>query len=269
MRRLGFGEFLGERGRSATAGGFTLVEMLDTTSVPVPRHTHEDLHLLVVLNGHYETAAMNIRGRADAGTVVFNPAGTTHQDRFVTPDGRFLTISIDPERVRSLREVTRHSLEGDPIALKEPRARWLGRRLYEELGVADPSSALVLEGLALELIGQATRETSARRARPGWLVRAAELLTDRCSEAITVAEIAGIVGVHPWHLTRCFRAAYACTPGEYQRQCRAEMAVALLRQTRLSLSEIALRCGFADQSQFTRSFRRTLGITPGRCRSAH
>ncbi len=55
MTRLGLGQFLGERGRSATAGGFTLVEMHDTPSVPVPRHTHEDPHFLVVLSGHYDT----------------------------------------------------------------------------------------------------------------------------------------------------------------------------------------------------------------------
>jgi AraC family transcriptional regulator len=47
---------------------------------------------------------------------------------------------------------------------------------------------------------------------------------------------------------------------------RIEWATARLRDSRSSLSEIALSAGFADQSHFTRVFRRATGLTPARFR---
>jgi AraC-like DNA-binding protein len=44
---------------------------------------------------------------------------------------------------------------------------------------------------------------------------------------------------------------------------RVELAKDLLRDRETSLSEIALRCGFADQSHFTRVFTRWAGVSPG------
>jgi AraC family transcriptional regulator len=67
-------------------------------------------------------------------------------------------------------------------------------------------------------------------------------------------------------LTRSFRRAFGCTPGEYQRACRAEQARALLADGRLPLSAIAARCGYSDQSHMTRALRRHLGHTPSRAR---
>lgn len=49
---------------------------------------------------------------------------------------------------------------------------------------------------------------------------------------------------------------------------RCELAKELLRSSPLSLAEIALACGFADQSHFTRAFARLVGMTPGAWRRA-
>jgi len=71
--------------------------------------------------------------------------------------------------------------------------------------------------------------------------------------------------VHPVHLAAAFRRHFGCTPGAYLRRARVERAAAMLKR-RLSLAEVALRCGFADQSHMTHAFRRTLGVTPGMLR---
>jgi AraC family transcriptional regulator len=52
------------------------------------------------------------------------------------------------------------------------------------------------------------------------------------------------------------------SPGEYVRRLRVERARADLEKSRDSLSAIALRHGYADQSHFTREFRRATGLTP-------
>jgi AraC family transcriptional regulator len=83
---------------------------------------------------------------------------------------------------------------------------------------------------------------------------------------VSVAEIAAAVGVHPLHLARTFRRFFNCSPGEYLRKCRIQLAANLLLGSKKTLAEIALISGFADQSQFTRSFRQYTGNTPANFR---
>ncbi|HEY7393959.1 MAG TPA: AraC family transcriptional regulator [Gemmatimonadaceae bacterium] len=263
-RPLGFGEFIGRRRQMADSESFSFIEIADEREAVVPRHTHEDAHFVIVVRGTYETSATGIDGRCGAGSVLFNPAGTTHRDRFVSDRGRFVTISIRRDRLAGLAELA-------PLA---PRACSIGesaigpsaRRIIREIANLDAMSPLVLEGLALEMIGLASRDSPGRRDAPAWLVRAKELLEDRCLEALPLSNVAAQVGVHSYHLTRMFKRFYQATPGEFGRRCRLERATELLRDPRLSIAEVALRCGYADQTQLTRSLRRDFGVTPGRLR---
>jgi AraC family transcriptional regulator len=65
-----------------------------------------------------------------------------------------------------------------------------------------------------------------------------------------------------------FRDFYGKSPGEYLRQLRLDWAEAQMRITDAPLSQIALQAGFADQSHFTRTFKRHTGLTPGKYRQA-
>jgi AraC family transcriptional regulator len=70
-------------------------------------------------------------------------------------------------------------------------------------------------------------------------------------------------GVHPTQLARAFRAFVGCTPGDLLRARRLEKAAKLLLNANLSLAQVAFDCGFSDQAQFTKAFRRNYGKTPG------
>jgi AraC family transcriptional regulator len=85
---------------------------------------------------------------------------------------------------------------------------------------------------------------------------------DRCTQKVTVAQLAREAQVHPIHLARAFRQYFHCSPGEYLRRCRIDRLSELLRRSPLPLSEVALEAGFADQSQMTNAFRRATGLTP-------
>jgi AraC-like DNA-binding protein len=61
---------------------------------------------------------------------------------------------------------------------------------------------------------------------------------------------------------RQFLASFHLTPQKYLRKLRLRIACRALIYTDESLSEVALSCGFADQSHFTREFRRQFGRTP-------
>jgi AraC family transcriptional regulator len=128
--------------------------------------------------------------------------------------------------------------------------------------------ALHGESLALTLLAAVAPDRSRRGATPpAWLAVARELLDDRCGEAVRIAELARAAGVHPVHLARVFRRHLGCTPGEYLRRRRLERAAVLLRETARPLSDVALGCGFADQSHFANAFKRHTGVTPGTFRS--
>src|SRR5262249_10400869 len=83
-----------------------------------------------------------------------------------------------------------------------------------------------------------------------------------------LADMAGVVGLNPYHFARQFKAATGLPPHQYVIARRVERAKELLQAgTAASLAEVALRAGFCDQSQFTRHFKRLVGVTPGQFRT--
>ena len=139
--------------------------------------------------------------------------------------------------------------------------------MYQELRQRDELSPIVLEGLALELLAEAVRERTLRARSPEvWLGSVLQLVHDCYLEKLTVQGIAMAVGVRPLVLGRSFRKAFGCSPGEMLRRRRVDRAEELLRRRDLSIAEIALASGFADQAQLTKAFRRIRGSTPGRYR---
>lgn len=98
------------------------------------------------------------------------------------------------------------------------------------------------------------------------LVRALDLMQTHLQEAISLQEIARYACVSPRHLQRLFQTYLRTHPMAYLRQLRLEQARALLKQTDLSILEIANRCGFSDPAYFARCFRAAFGVSPSASR---
>jgi AraC family transcriptional regulator len=98
----------------------------------------------------------------------------------------------------------------------------------------------------------------------GWrdLARLTEFIEDNIDRSIGLADLAAIVSVSRFHFARIFKRSTGMTAISFVEQCRLRRAQSLIRDTRHSLAEIALMTGFADQSHFTRRFRRRVGSTP-------
>ena len=80
--------------------------------------------------------------------------------------------------------------------------------------------------------------------------------------------MAAVVGLNAYHFARQFKAATGLPPHQYVILRRVERARQLLQAgTDLSLAEVAAGAGFSDQSQFSRHFKRLLGVTPGQFRT--
>jgi AraC-like DNA-binding protein len=93
--------------------------------------------------------------------------------------------------------------------------------------------------------------------------RAKDILAANLDGAVTLADVAQECRLSISHFSRAFRQSTGVAPHGWLLNRRVELAKDLLRDRESSLSDIALRCGFADQSHFTRVFTRRAGVSPG------
>ena len=152
----------------------------------------------------------------------------------------------------------------DPVAFDGGMLAPIAERLLREWRHRDDSSQLIVEGLVLELIGNAARnarDTHEVKVSPA-IRRARELLATRYAEAISLSDVAAATGRHPVYLATEFRRAFGETMGEFVRRLRVESACRELAQSERPLADVALATGFANQSHFTRVFKRAMGVTP-------
>lgn len=196
---------------------------------------------------------------------VFSCTGHTHSDEFDN-EVQCLLVEIAPQRLERLREAL---ILDDPVFLNGGFPAWLMMRLYDEASQIDEASSLAIEGLALEILAEWSRQgTAVAQPRfPRWLKQARELLHAQFPEKLTHDAVANAVGVHPVHLANVFRQHYQCTIGEYVRRLRIEHACRELASSHASLVEIALASGFSDQSHFCKVFKRIAGMTPTQFRT--
>ncbi len=92
---------------------------------------------------------------------------------------------------------------------------------------------------------------------------AKEMLLYDLAGGTPMAAIATACGVSRGHFGRAFRRSTGLPPHAWLNKARVERAMMLLRRRDQSISEIALECGFVDQSHFTRVFQQRVGLTPG------
>ncbi len=95
-----------------------------------------------------------------------------------------------------------------------------------------------------------------------------EFIESHYTEALTLEQIAAAASLSENACLRCFRQVLNTSPIQYIKQLRLEKAAQLLLSTNRKIGDIALECGFTDQSYFTRTFREEKGISPREFRSA-
>jgi AraC family transcriptional regulator len=93
--------------------------------------------------------------------------------------------------------------------------------------------------------------------------RVRQYIQDHLDTQLALDDLASVAEVSPNYFISLFRQSVGMTPHRFVIQQRVERAQKLIAQTKLALIEIAHRCGFQDQSQFTTAFRRHVGVTPG------
>ena len=96
---------------------------------------------------------------------------------------------------------------------------------------------------------------------------AIDYVANNLDEAPSVEFLSQSIGLTPYQLDRRIQKIFGLTTGQWVLKQRLDAAQKQLMDTQLPIAEIALNVGYADQSAFSRQFRKTTGLTPNQFRS--
>ncbi len=196
-----------------------------------------------------------------------------HRREVVRMSGGATAIAVNVTRdwfsQLALEEAPKSFGAGEPYG-SDTTVHALVRAMREEVARGAPTGRLYAESLSLALLSYVVeRLPDARSHVRGALsdVQCRQLqryVREHFHEELTLAELAGVVGLSPRYFTKLFRTAFGTTPHRYVTQQRLGEGARLLARGRQDLAEMALRLGFCSQSHFTAAFRQTYGVTPHR-----
>jgi AraC family transcriptional regulator len=165
--------------------------------------------------------------------------------------------------------------------VSDPVVHHVTREIIQELRHESSSGGLRIDALAVELItalahGHVEASPSQQPLAyakglldPQRLDRVLQYIEAHLDEDITVNDLAEAACFSLFHFARAFHRATGKPPHAYLSERRLDRAKRLLAHSDASLVDISLTCRFSGQANFTKAFKRAMGVSPGRYRQAH
>jgi AraC family transcriptional regulator len=163
----------------------------------------------------------------------------------------------------------------DVLGTDDPVLSWINEQMVREVAAGSPGGRLCYDALSLQASVHILRKyasmrfkmpSSHGRFRPAHARLIEDYVAQNISRNITLDELATLCCCTPVQFARKFNAHYGIRPHAFVLKQKVEQACQLLRKGTLSLKEIALVSGFADQSHLNRVFRQHLNCTPAEYR---
>jgi AraC family transcriptional regulator len=263
MNNLKTGQFYGSTNETFHLKGITLTDT-EYTHEKVDWHFHENTYFTFIIEGKLFEGNKKDWYSCSPGSLLFHNRQDAHYN--IKPEGftRGFHIEIAPEWYHAY-DVNSDITTGS-INILDPHIKMLMYNIFKESKLSDNPDQAAIDQLLIKLFGTISvyRESSDKKSPP-WVNKIRDFLNDT-KEDYSLTELATMLNIHPVHLSRNFSLYFKCNLGEYLRTIKVQKAIALLSETDLSLTEIALQCNFADQSHFIRSFKAQQQITPSEYR---
>jgi AraC family transcriptional regulator len=221
-----------------------------------------------------------VRFLKEPGSLTIVPAGPVPDVRILTPSALIacaleknfisqIALELDrqpAEDIRCQSGVHDASIAGlVRLMINDFEAEGRPYALYSET----LAHALAIRFLLYRSPAAATQNFSAKPLPPRILRRIRDRIEAELDTEISLTSLAKESGYSRAHFLRMFRAATGLTPHRYVLEVRVSTAQQLLRQSKISLADVALNCGFASQTHMTDVFRKQLGVTPQEYRRNH
>ena len=254
--------------RHASVKGCGVVHAWFPPNSRIEPHTHEHATFAVMLNGSFDLAFPQKTFSCTPSSIAVEPAGESHANYIGAGGAEVLVLQPEPDEIELWRPFA--PLFERVNYLRHGGITGLATRLASEIRYPDAFSTLAMESLLLEMLVAASRiRPEARQALPPWLGRIQEMLHEEPANALNVTALARSAEVHPAYLSRAFRRFFHCSLGEYARRLRLEWTADRLIRGEQPIAALAMEAGFADQSHFTRCFKRHYHTTPRSFRLAY
>jgi AraC family transcriptional regulator len=236
--------------------------------VAMAPHAHDEPSFGIVANGGFHERIGTSERTYKRGHIGFCPVGMIHSQQFGAGGARQIIFSPKADWLDYLADC-KLTLNDAPYTGSGVIGR-LADRLLDESRNADAFSAAAREGILLEIIalfGRGGAGNSRDGNPPAWLSAARDFIHENALAPLGMAAIAKAAGRHEIHLAREFRRHFGMSVGGYIRRLRVEHAARLLNGPNMTISEIALECGFASHSHLCREFKTQYGVTPSQFRA--
>lgn len=236
-------------------------------------------HYLIIINiGQDFYIEQAIEGRRQeelifSGAVGLCPSHLPRCQRW-DKEADFLMLNLEQELLttNALELLETDQVELVPqLAIQDPLIKQIGLALQQELQSHKIGTQLYVESMANALAVHLLRHFSAHKRNiknytGGLPQHKLKLVTDYINDylerELSLPELATIAQLSQYQFSRVFKQSTGLSPHQYVIQRRVEQAKKLLQQGKMSISEIAITCGFSHQSHLNRHFKRLTGVTP-------
>jgi AraC family transcriptional regulator len=219
-----------------------------------------------------------VTNRIKKGSFFLTSGGSPYEVRWkaVTSEPfESMIVFIDLQLLqRALEEVfgsnADHARLRDISGFTDDTLNWLMERLRDEL-TRPQASPLFVQALAQAIAIHLAREygvtdaesRSSSPSLPGYKLRQLrEWMAEHTAEEFSLERLAAQAGLSRFHFERLFKAAVGVSPSRYHIDLRMNEARRLLRETKMSVVDVALEVGYTNPSHFAQLFRREIGLSP-------
>jgi len=233
------------------------------------------LHDLQRTEGETFSDSSTVDRRKDLrGTMTFAPAGCAvwGWGSWRSP-GSFSALYLDPDQMEeTVAQKLRYVPSQTHVYFSNSALRSTLEKMQWALSGVTADDAMYLESLCvlavMELCVIQQEKLAAAEQPAGQLAKAhtqkiVEYVDANLAQDIGLNDLANLAGLSRFHFARAFKRTIQETPYQYLLRRRIERAQALLKDTDMSVAEVAAAVGFKDTTRFIRAFRRTNGLTPG------
>ncbi|MDP2455242.1 MULTISPECIES: AraC family transcriptional regulator [unclassified Kaistella] len=219
-------------------------------------HYHLNPHICFLLLGSDKEKRHGKVYARNGGDIFFYRAGEAHETVERNHLVKSIVIELDSSFINKY-DLTESQLE---LAITNThKLKFTLLKTLKELEYNESCNAnLSIEMLLLNLFSQ----TKILNTAPQWLLKVKAYLHDNWNNTVSLEELAIIANVHPVTISTYFSKFHEETLSEYMRKIKIEHSLSLIKNSAISLTEIAYSCGFADQSHFVRCFKHCTGLLP-------